>query len=76
MTRLRAFGASAGRLRGRACGASATHARLRRYLLVAALGLLAARPAAAQTEIVEYYGHDALGSIRIVLTMFPGLPRR
>jgi RHS repeat-associated protein len=67
MTRLRAFGASAGRLRGRACGASARHARLRLLLLVAALGL-AARPAAAQTEIVEYYGHDALGSIRIVFT--------
>ncbi len=36
-------------------------------LLVAGLGLLA-RPAAAQTEVIEYYGHDALGSVRIVFT--------
>ena len=72
MTRLRAFGASAKHARLRPFGTTATQARLRArlplLLLVAALGLLAARPAAAQTELVEYYGHDALGSIRIVFT--------
>jgi RHS repeat-associated protein len=68
MTRLRAFGASAGRRRSRTVGTSARPARLSLLLLVAALEVLAAQPAAGQTEVVEYYGHDALGSIRIVFS--------
>jgi RHS repeat-associated protein len=40
---------------------------LRHTLLLAAIALLAAAaPAAAQSETVEYYGTDAVGSVRIV----------
>jgi hypothetical protein len=67
MTRLRASGALAGRLRSRRVGTSATPARLS-LLLAAARDVLAPRPAAGQTEVVENYGYDALGSIRIVFS--------
>jgi len=41
--------------------------RVRHTLLLAAVALLAAAaPAAAQTETIEYYGTDAVGSVRIV----------
>jgi RHS repeat-associated protein len=37
-----------------------------RLLLTLALVAVAAAPAAAQTETVEYYGLDALGSVRVI----------
>ncbi len=67
MTGGRLCGAAAAQTGRHTVGASARPGGRLLLLLVAALGLLA-RPAAAQTEVVEYYGHDALGSVRIVFT--------
>jgi RHS repeat-associated protein len=45
-----------------ACGAGGMPIVLAGLLLVS----LGARPVTAQTEVIEYYGQDALGSIRVV----------
>ncbi len=67
MTGGRLCGAAAAQTGRHTVGASARPGGRLLLLLVAGLGLLA-RPATAQTEVVEYYGHDALGSVRIVFT--------
>ena len=56
---------AAGRMLGRR-HAGGGWARGVRPLLAALLLVVGAQRASAQTEVVEYYGQDALGSIRIV----------
>ena len=58
---------SAGRRRLGSSGTTDVSRWARWRLLVALLLLIVSgHPASAQTEVVEYYGQDALGSIRIV----------
>jgi hypothetical protein len=38
-----------------------------RWATLAVFLLVAPRPAAAQTETIEYYGLDALGSVRVIV---------
>ncbi|MBL8144319.1 MAG: RHS repeat-associated core domain-containing protein [Acidobacteria bacterium] len=56
---------AAGRMLGRR-HAGGGWARGVRLLLAALLLVVGAQRASAQTEVVEYYGQDALGSVRIV----------